>query len=206
MAMAVQRERIKAAPSSVLVALRRVRGDRLATKASHVRARLLFMILDVMGVAAGYGVAEVAFLRDRPPAEYWQHFFLFLALALVVHLGANWAFGLYGRIWRYAGIEEARQVLLSALVTLLVLAALRPVWRMVDLERIPLRVVFVGCAFVTMAMGGLRFPVTSVRLAAGHATGGAAGGDHRQPRRRSRGHQGDAAHSRSRSCPGGGLR
>ncbi len=159
MAMAVRRERFRAAPSSVLVALRRLtfRGDRLATKASHVRARLLFMILDVLAVAAGYGVAEVAYLRDRPPAEYWQHFFLFLILALVVHLGANWVFGLYGRIWRYAGIEEARQVLLSAAVAVILLAAVRPVWRMIDLERIPLRVVFVGCAFVTMAMGGLRF-------------------------------------------------
>ena len=159
MAMAVRRGRFKEAPSSAFLALRRItfRGDRLATKASHVRARLLFMILDILAVAAGYGVAEVAYLRDRPPAEYWQHFFLFLILALVVHLGANWVFGLYGRIWRYAGIEEARQVILSAATALLVIAAMRPVWRMIDLERIPLRVVFVGCAFVTMAMGGLRF-------------------------------------------------
>lgn|GEM_PF-4457935 len=28
---------------------------------------------------------------------------------------------------------------------------------MVDFERVPLQAVFVGCAFVTMAMGALRF-------------------------------------------------
>ncbi len=133
------------------------RGDRLASRASHVRARALFMVLDALAVALAYGVAEVTYFRDRPPAGYWQHFSLFLVLVLVVHLGANWLFGLYGRIWRYAGIEEARQVVLSALASLVVLAALRPLWRLLRLELVPLQVVLVGCVFVTMAMGALRF-------------------------------------------------
>ncbi len=115
------------------------------------------MVLDALAVVVAYGVAEVTYFRDRPPAGYWQHFAAFLALALVVHLAANGAFGLYGRIWRYAGIEEARQVLLSALASIVVLLALRPLWRLVALELVPLQVVVVGCAFVTMAMGALRF-------------------------------------------------
>src|SRR5579863_6611466 len=136
----------------------RFRGDRLASRASHVRARLLFLLLDAVAVVATYGAAEVLYFRDRPPAIYWRHFVVFIAVALVVHLSANWVFGLYGRIWRYAGIQEARQVLLSALSSLVVLTALRPFWRdVVGLERVPLRVVFVGWAFVTMAMGALRF-------------------------------------------------
>ena len=156
MAMAVRRgrydsEKARGLPRPAL------RGDRLASRASHVRARVVFTLLDVVAVAAAYGASEVAYFRDRAPAQYWQHFSMFLLLALAVHLTANWVFGLYGRIWRYAGIEEARQVLLSALTALVVLTALRPLWRIVDLERVPLRVVFVGCAFVTMAMGALRF-------------------------------------------------
>jgi FlaA1/EpsC-like NDP-sugar epimerase len=115
------------------------------------------MVLDCVAVVAAYGVAEVTYFRDQPPALYWRHFTLFLVLALVVHLAANGAFGLYGRIWRYAGIEEARQVLLAALAAFLVLLVGRPLWKMVDLERVPLQVIFVGCAFVTMAMGALRF-------------------------------------------------
>jgi FlaA1/EpsC-like NDP-sugar epimerase len=47
--------------------------------------------------------------------------------------------------------------LLSALTSLVVLTALRPLWHYIGLERVPLRVVVVGCAFVTMAMGVLRF-------------------------------------------------
>jgi FlaA1/EpsC-like NDP-sugar epimerase len=115
------------------------------------------MVLDSVAVVAAYGVAEVTYFRSQPPAAYWRHFALFLVLALVIHLGANGVFGLYGRIWRYAGIEEARQVLLSALAAFVVLLLGRPLWRLVDLERVPLQVIFVGCAFVTMAMGALRF-------------------------------------------------
>jgi FlaA1/EpsC-like NDP-sugar epimerase len=156
MAIAVRRER---SDSEKARRFRRpaLRGDRLASRASHVRARVVFTLLDVIVVVAAYGASEVAYFRDRAPAIYWQHFSLFLILALAVHLGANWVFGLYGRIWRYAGIEEARQVLLSALTSLVVLTALRPLWHYVGLERVPLRVVVVGCAFVTMAMGVLRF-------------------------------------------------
>ena len=133
------------------------RGDRLASRASHVRARALFVVLDAVAVAAAYGVSEVTYFRDRPPAIYWQHFMLFLVLALSVHLAANAIFGLYGRIWRYAGIEEARQVLFSAGAALAVLVVLRPLWRMARLEVVPPQVVVVGAAFVTMAMGALRF-------------------------------------------------
>src|SRR6202165_1583283 len=113
MAMAVRRDRYDEQKRKIF---RRpaFRGDRLASRASHVRARVLFMVLDAVAVVAAYGVAEVTYFRARPPALYWRHFVLFLVLALLVHLAANGAFGLYGRIWRYAGIEEARQVLLSA--------------------------------------------------------------------------------------------
>jgi FlaA1/EpsC-like NDP-sugar epimerase len=156
MAMAVRRERFDAEKRRIFHRPS-FRGDRLAARASHVRAKVLFIALDSVAVVAAYGVAEVTYFRDRPPALYWRHFTLFLILALVTHLAANGAFGLYGRIWRYAGIEEARQVLLAALAAFIVLLAGRPLWHMIDLERVPLQVIFVGCAFVTMAIGALRF-------------------------------------------------
>jgi FlaA1/EpsC-like NDP-sugar epimerase len=126
-------------------------------QASHVRARALFMVLDAVAVVAAYGVAEVRYFRGHSPALYWWHFTLFVVFALLVHLGANVVSGLYRRIGRYTGIEEARQVLLSAAAAFVILMALRPLWRILDLERVPLQVVFLGWAFVTMAMGALRF-------------------------------------------------
>jgi FlaA1/EpsC-like NDP-sugar epimerase len=134
-----------------------VRGDRVATWASHIRSRILFMVLDAVVVVAAYGVAEVSYFRNRPPSMYWRHFALFLILALVVHIGANWLFGLYGRIWRYAGIQEARQVIIATLTSFIVLLVMRPLWHGVWLERVPVNVLFIGCALVTMGTGALRF-------------------------------------------------
>ena len=132
-------------------------GTRLAARASHVRSRLLFMLLDAVAVAVAYGVAEVFWFRDRPPALYWRHLGIFILFALVLHLASNQAFGLYDRIWRHAGIEEARQVLLSVLAVLLVLVAPYPLWRAIGLARVPLPVPPIGALFLTIAMGALRF-------------------------------------------------
>jgi FlaA1/EpsC-like NDP-sugar epimerase len=133
-----------------------LKGDRVATWASHIRARLLFIVLDAVAVWVAYGVAEVTYWRDRPPALYWRHFIIFCAFALVLHLVINQMFGLYGRIWRHAGIEEARQVVFAAVCALLVLVVLRPLLAHV-VEKVPLQVVLIGGAFNAMAMGALRF-------------------------------------------------
>jgi FlaA1/EpsC-like NDP-sugar epimerase len=125
--------------------------------ASRVRARLLFVLLDALVVVAGYSAAEVIYLRDRAPAHYWSHFVVFLAVALVVQLGCNQLFGLYGRMWRHAGIEEARQIVFSALTALTILVALHPVGHKLGVENVDLAVVVVGSIFVTMGMGILRF-------------------------------------------------
>jgi FlaA1/EpsC-like NDP-sugar epimerase len=148
----------------------RFSGVRVAAWASHIRARLLFIVLDALVVVAGYGVAEVTYFRDKPPALYWRGFLVFIVMALLFHLTANRMLGLYGRMWRHAGIEEARQVLLACLVVFLLLVPLRPLWHMVRLpwhdvsphqdvrlEEVPLNVILFGLAFVTMALGALRF-------------------------------------------------
>lgn len=132
------------------------RGATFATWASHLKSHLLFMSLDAVAVVLAYGIAEITFFKDHPPALYWRHFLVFCVLALVVHLVANRVLGLYGRIWRHAGIEEARQVMLAAVSALAVLLALHPVLDH-SLERVPLTVIFMGGAFNAMAMGALRF-------------------------------------------------
>lgn len=129
----------------------------MSVRASRVRSRLVFTILDAMCVVAGYSVAQIIYFRDKAPGLYWQHLAAFLLVALVVTLVANHVFGLYGRMWRHAGVEEARQLILSAAVTAAVLVVLYPLGKRADFERVPLTVIFVGCMFVTMGMGLLRF-------------------------------------------------
>ena len=129
----------------------------VAVRASHVRSRLLFMLLDLLCVFVGYGFAEVTYHRDKAPGLYWNHFAPFFGLALVITLVANHVFGLYGRMWRHAGSEEARQLVVSAATTLVLLLLAYPVARMAKIEVVPVEVIVAGCIFSTMGMGLLRF-------------------------------------------------
>jgi hypothetical protein len=138
-------------------------GSRVAVAASHIRSVLFFVFLDVLIVIAGYSIAEVVYFRDRPPANYWQQFAIFLVTALVVQLSANRLLGLYGRIWRHAGIEEARQILLATLCSMAVLIALHPLGRVLRHD----------------GNGRPQVPLAIVRLAARFAQDGAAGRGHR---------------------------
>jgi FlaA1/EpsC-like NDP-sugar epimerase len=136
----------------------RSEGARSASvRASQVRSRLVFAGLDALCVVAGYGFAEVFYFRDRAPLHYWLHFVTFAVVAVVATLLANKVFGLYGRMWRHAGVEEARQLLLSALTVLVVLAGIYPLGQMARFERVPLSVIILGSVFATMGMSVLRF-------------------------------------------------
>jgi FlaA1/EpsC-like NDP-sugar epimerase len=115
------------------------------------------MLLDLLCVFVGYGFAEVTYFRDKAPGLYWPHFATFFGVVLVITLGANHVFGLYGRMWRHAGVEEARQLVLSAATTLCLLLLAYPLGRMARVEMVPVTVIIVGCIFTTLGMGLLRF-------------------------------------------------
>jgi FlaA1/EpsC-like NDP-sugar epimerase len=130
---------------------------RLAVAASRIRAAVLFVLLDAMSVVGGYGLAEVTYFRDRAPNGYWLHFFEFLTVAVVVTIVCNKLFGLYGRMWRHAGADEARQLLLSVATTLCLLMAFWPAGRALHVKLVPPFVVVVGCMFAAAGMGIIRF-------------------------------------------------
>jgi FlaA1/EpsC-like NDP-sugar epimerase len=118
---------------------------------------LVFVLLDAAVIVTAYGLAEVASLRDRAPDHYWPRFFVFLAVALTVQLLANRQFGLYGRIWRHAGIEEARNIVASCLTALAVLLVLYPLGFALHVTRVPLQVLPLGCLLTMVGIGVLRF-------------------------------------------------
>ena len=130
---------------------------RISLLATKVRSRMIFFLMDAAVVVAAFGIAEVVSLRDRAPADYWPKFLLFLLITLVVQLSANRIFGLYGRIWRHAGVEEARNIAMACLVTLAVLLALYPIGFEMHLTRVPLQVIPLGCALTLLGIGLLRF-------------------------------------------------
>jgi FlaA1/EpsC-like NDP-sugar epimerase len=125
--------------------------------ASRIRAGIVFLLLDSICVIAGYGLAEVAYFRNKAPDHYWPRFAGFILVAVLVTLLSNRIFGLYGRMWRHAGADEARQLMLSTAVTLCVLVAFWPAGRALKIEMVPVIVVAVGCMFAAAGMGILRF-------------------------------------------------
>lgn len=130
---------------------------RVAVLASRVRVRVLFVMLDALSVVAGYGLAEVIYFRDQAPSRYWAHFVPFVLVALALVLAANHLFGLYGRMWRHAGVEEARQMIMAAAAVVIVLLVFYPLGRMARIELVPLTVVVVGSTFALMGMAVIRF-------------------------------------------------
>ena len=130
---------------------------RVAVRASQIRSWIVFVVLDALVTVCAYGIAEVAYLRDRAPAQYWRHFVPFVIAALILQLVSNHLFGLYGRMWRHAGIEEVRQILLSTAATMGVLLVLYPFHQSIGFERVSLNVVVIGGLLVAAGLGVLRF-------------------------------------------------
>ncbi len=125
--------------------------------ASRVRARLLFMLLDALCVIAAYSASEVFYWRHVAPTAYGLHFTLFVLFVVVVTLASNRAWGLYGRMWQHAGLEEARQMIFSAATIGLVLAIVYPLIRIGGYSLMHPEVVIFGLILATGGMSLIRF-------------------------------------------------
>ncbi len=132
-------------------------SHRIPVLASRVRAQLLFMVLDAACVLAGYSAAEVFYWRNVAPTVYGWHFELFVLIVIIVTLICNKIYGLYGRMWRHAGLEEARQIILSSATVAVFLLVLYTVIRLAGYQVIHPEVVGVGLILATLGMGLVRF-------------------------------------------------
>lgn len=111
------------------------------------------MTLDVMFIWGVYTSLVILRFDARIPDGYWSGFGWFLVAAFIVHLAANWIFGLYSAIWRYASLNEARRVLGAGFLSIAILS----VFSLIDRSAVPLSLPIVGGVFVTASIGLLRF-------------------------------------------------
>ena len=132
-------------------------SNRIPVLASRVRAQIIFMVLDAACVLAGYSAAEVFYWRNVAPSAYGWHFELFVLLVIVVTLICNQIFGLYGRMWRHAGLEEARQIILSSATVAVVLLVLYTAIQLAGYQVVHLEVLVVGLILATLGMSLIRF-------------------------------------------------
>ena len=130
---------------------------RVAIAASRVRSRLLFMVLDVFCVVAAYSASEVFYWRNVAPSAYGWHFEAFVLVVVVVTLVINRMYGLYGRMWQHAGLEEARQMVFSTATVAGILAVFSLLIRFAGYQLVHPSVLVVGLIFATAGMSLIRF-------------------------------------------------
>jgi FlaA1/EpsC-like NDP-sugar epimerase len=113
-----------------------------------------------LGVASFSYLLTLALRFDGSvPDRYWSSFWRFLPIALAIHLVVHQLAGLYGQVWRYASVQEARRVVLAGcasgigVVTASMLVGLATG----GLRALPLSVTIFGAVLTMLAAGALRF-------------------------------------------------
>lgn len=132
-------------------------GPRLPARVvGHLRRDVPLALLDLGVVFTAYLVPLVVRFGGAVPSAYWRAFWVFAGVACLLHLLSNYLFGLYGQMWRFASVLEARRVLLAGAVagSVLVTADLVAFGRS---RPLPLSVVGLGAVLSVVAFGAVRF-------------------------------------------------
>ena len=123
---------------------------------SRVRRDVPLALLDALIVVPAYLIPLVLRFNGGVPSDRWRDFWVILPGVVLIHLLCNYALGLYGQMWRYASVQEARRLLLSGFASLvLVLGFATFIGR--GNRLLPLSVVALGSASAVMGFGAIRF-------------------------------------------------
>lgn len=140
-----------------------VRSAKLARAFAGVRVDVSFAAVDVVIVAVSYTAALAIRFADSQGGiapDWWDGFWTYLPVVVVVHLMANAILGAYGHVWEFASVEEAMRLVIAALVSAVVLVAV-----LVGIQQqaeettrlVPLTVVLIGSGVALGGMGAVRF-------------------------------------------------
>ena len=84
----------------------------------RIRRDVPLAALDALLVLPAYLIPLVFRFHGQVPSENWLRFWELLPAIVAIHLFSNYRWRLYGQMWRYASVQEARRVLLAGLVQL----------------------------------------------------------------------------------------
>ncbi len=136
-------------------ALVRAAGRRrwLLRVASGLRIGIPLALVDAMLVAGSYlSLLAVRFAGDIPD-EYSEQMFKSLPIVVGIQLVANWAWGVYGHIWRHASVAEARRVVFAGATAGVAVFIINPLLSF----PMPRSVVVLASVVATAFMGLVRF-------------------------------------------------
>ena len=122
----------------------------------RVRRDVPLAMLDAAVVVPAYLVPLVLRFNGAVPSKNWRDFWILLPAIALIHLLNNYLFGLYGQMWRYAGVQEARRVVLSGITSLVLVFGLVLLVGRAS-HPLPLSVAVLGSAAAMMVFGAIRF-------------------------------------------------
>jgi FlaA1/EpsC-like NDP-sugar epimerase len=136
--------------------------DGTATLASRLATRFRsdapLVFLDGLLVLGAYLGTLVVRLEGGVDPNSWRAFWRFLPVLVLIHILCNFLFGLYGQMWRYASVQEARRVALAGVTALLAVVAVVEITHAPNgLRAIPMSVAVFGPTFAFIAFGAVRF-------------------------------------------------
>lgn len=121
----------------------------------RARADLSFAIIDAILIVVSYLTAMALRSFDGlVESHWWTTVLISLPAILAVHMTANVLMGIYGHVWEYASISEARRVISASAIatTTLVVGSLA-----LDMRPVPLSVLVAGGMLSFIALGAVRF-------------------------------------------------
>ena len=117
------------------------------------------MTLDLTVALVAYFVPLALRFDGLVPLRYWSNFWRFLPVAIAIHLLANHFCGLYGQVWRYASVQEARRIVVAGAIGggAVIVASMAIALAGIGLRPLPLSVVTFGAVLTMLGSGAVRF-------------------------------------------------
>lgn len=106
--------------------------SRAVSYAARVRPTVVAASLDALVVMTAVAVALVLRYDGAVPGGMWLKAEVFAVVAVAVFLAFGLRLGLYGHVWSYASVSEARRVLLAGGLATLVMTTLALALQLVD--------------------------------------------------------------------------
>jgi FlaA1/EpsC-like NDP-sugar epimerase len=125
--------------------------------AGAVRHDVPLVIFDAAAIFVAYFVPLTFAIENDVSAEYWNSFWPFLPIVLLVHLLANYLFGLYGQMWRFASVQEARRVVLASAAAFPIVFVANILLGSGTSFVLPRSVVVLGAVLSLVGIGAIRF-------------------------------------------------
>jgi FlaA1/EpsC-like NDP-sugar epimerase len=127
--------------------------------AARIRRDAPLAILDLGVALTSYLVTLVLRFDGSVPDRYWSTFWDFLPAALASQLLVNLLCGIYGPMWRYASVLEARRIVRAGTIGGLCVVLANLLVELVSggLRALPLSVTIFGAVLNMLATGAIRF-------------------------------------------------